>query len=131
MVEPVTYDPERRFLFSNTTNEDFIGMFENTPTLIEKGKTIELSMFKAYLFTKHLVDREMMKDGKEGSMGSPEARKVYEDRIVAEITAGDSPALATLKEKIKEEIQAEETKKKEVKEKAPKKEKSKEFDGVE
>ena len=113
MIDPVIYDPERRYVFSNFSNEDFTGYASGVAQLIPAGTTVELPMFKAYLYTKHLVDREMTKDGKEGSMSGQEARQPYEDKCIAEITAGvDSPALASLKEKIKEEIEEEVVKKK-------------------
>lgn len=113
MIDPTIYSEDRRFIFTNWTNEVFTGMCGGELTTIEQGKSIEFPMFKAYLFTKHLVDREMIKDKKEGSMSSQEARQEYEDKTIVEITAGkDSLALQNLKEKIKEEIEVEEGKKK-------------------
>lgn len=113
MTEPTIYDNERRFIFNNWTNEDFTGLFGNIATLVKSGTTAEFPMFQAYLFTKHLVNREMSRDGKDLSINSDEARAPYEAKTIAEITAGtDSPALASLKEKIKEEIEAESGKKK-------------------
>lgn len=107
-----TYDNEKRYLFSNWTNEDFTGVWGGAPTTVKQGETIELPMYKAYHFTKHLVNKEMMKDGKDGSMDSPEQRLPYETKTVMEITGGvDSPALSALKEKIKEELEVETGKK--------------------
>ena len=107
MIQPAVYDNEKRYIFTNWTNEDFIGMWGGVETLVEKGKSIEVPMYKAYHFTKHLVDREMMKKGVV-VLDSMEARKEFEDKTVAEITSStDSPALAAIKEKIREEIEVE------------------------
>lgn len=113
MIEPALYDNERRFIFNNWTSEDFPATFGGETTIVKAGETKEFSMFKAYLFTKHLVDREMIRDGKENSMSAQEMRQDYEDKTIAEITSDiDSPALASIKEKIKEEIAVETGKKK-------------------
>jgi len=113
MIEPALYDNERRFIFNNWTSEDFPALFGGETTIIKAGETKEFGMFKAYLFTKHLVDREMIRDGKENSMSAQEMRQDYEDKTIAEITSDiDSPALASIKEKIKEEIAVETGKKK-------------------
>lgn len=132
MQEVNLYDNERRFIVSNWTADDFTGYVDGVATIIKSGATVDLPMFKAYHFTKHLVDREMMKDGKDGSMNSPEARKVYEDKTIMEITGGvDSPALASIKEKIKEEIEAEVKVKKVSKaKKEEKEEKTGEFEDI-
>lgn len=105
MEQLAVYDNERRYIFSNWTKEDFVAVFGGVQTLIKSGETIEVPQYKAYHFTRHLVNREMIRDKVDGSMDSPEARKPYEDKTIAEITAGiDSPALASLKEQIAEEI---------------------------
>lgn len=108
MEKDVTiYDNDRRFIFSNWTNSDFTGIWGGVATLVKKGETIELPMFKAYHFAKHLVNREIVKQG-DNIQDSPEARRPLEEKTIAEITANvDSPAMATLKEKIKEQIKVE------------------------
>lgn len=133
--EIVTYDNERKFIFNNWTSNDFIGMWGGQETLIKTGETKEFPMYLAYHFTKHLVDREMGRDGKEGSMSSMEARQPYENKTISEITAGtDSLALSSLKEKIREEIEAEvnpsKKTKKVTKKEIVKEEKSKEFEDL-
>lgn len=108
MQDPAIYDNERRFIFSNFSKEDFVTRYGGEEKTIKSGETWELPMFKAYLFTKHLVDREMIKNRLENSLSSEEARKPYEDMAMAEITGNvDSPALASLKEKIAEEVAVE------------------------
>lgn len=124
------YNNDRRFIFSNWSNEDFIGQWGGVQTLIKAGETKEFVMHLAYHFTKHFVDREMVKDGKGTLIGVDESRKPYEQKTIAEITAGtDSPALATLKKQIEEEVlETQKGGKKKVKEvKEEKKEESKEF----
>lgn len=126
------YNEDNRYIFSNWTSEDFTCTWGGVGTTVKAGDTIELPEYKAVTFTKHLVNREMMRDGKDASMASPDARKEYESKTLVEITAGvDSPALASLKEKIREEVEIETGKKvKEVKEKKVKEDK-KEFGGIE
>lgn len=128
------YDNEKRYIFSNWTNEDFTGMFASVPTVIKAGAVLELPQHKAYLFTRHLVNREMMKANKDIELDNPESRRPFEEKTIAEITAGvDSPAMAVLKEKIKEEIEIESGKKvakKEVATKKEKKEEAKEFEDL-
>ena len=106
MINPDVFDNDVRFVFSNWTNEDFIGKWETTFTTIKAGETMELPMYKAYNFCKHLVDREMNREGKANLMGNDDARKSFEDKTIAEITAGtDSPAMLALKEKIRAEME--------------------------
>ena len=107
MIEPAIYDSEKRFIFSNWTRTDFVGVYGGVETLVKVGTSIELPMHKAYLFTKHLVDREMILAGKEVSMSSQEARQHFEDRTIAEISVTESPIITSLKEKIEEEIEVE------------------------
>lgn len=106
MITPDTFDNSRKFIFSNWTDEDFIGIWDGQPYLIAKGETKEYQMSLAYHFTKHLVDRELIKANKANLMGVPEERAPLEDKTMAELIAGqDSPALATLKEQIRAELQ--------------------------
>lgn len=108
MIQPDVYNNERRFIFSNWTPEDFVGKWEHTYTTIKAGETIELPMYKAYNFCKHLVDREMNRQGQSNLMGNDDARKPFEEKTIAEISAGtDSPAMVSLKDKIRAEIESE------------------------
>lgn len=106
MQTPDTFDNSRKFIFSNWTNEDFEGTWAGEKSIIKKGETKEFEMFLAFHFAKHLVDREMTKDGKSNLLGVPEERATYEDKTITEIVAGtDSPALAALKAQIRAEIE--------------------------
>lgn len=108
MKLPDVYDNEQRFIFSNWSTEDFVGRWENSFTTIKAGETVELPMYKAYNFCKHFVDREMQREGRDSQLGIDEVRKPYEDKTIAQITGGaDSPAMQTLKEKIRAEVEAE------------------------
>lgn len=110
MLEVNIYDNERRFIFTNWTNEDFPSTFNGEVKIIKSGESVELPMFKAYLFTKHLVDRELIRMGKDNSLSSPEARKPYEDKTIVEITAGiESSAISKIKEQIEEKVKSEES----------------------
>jgi len=106
MQTPDIFDNNRKFIFSNWTDEDFTGIWGGENTLIKQGETKEFEMSLAYHFAKHLVDREMSKAGKSNLLGVPEERAPYEDKTIAEVTAGtDSPALASLKAQIKAEYE--------------------------
>lgn len=112
MSEINVYDNSRKFLFSNWTNEDFVGKWGGVETIVKVGETKEFEMSLAYHFTKHLVDRELQKQGKSHLAGVPEERKPLEDKTLAELLVGqDSPALATLKAQIKAEVLEAEEKK--------------------
>lgn len=129
MSEINVYDNSRKFLFSNWTNEDFVGKWGGVETVVKVGETKEFEMSLAYHFTKHLVDRELQKQGKSHLAGVPEERKPLEEKTIAELVAGqDSPALATLKAQIKAEVLAAEEKKTSKKSKKEKKEEVKESD---
>jgi hypothetical protein len=105
MELPTTFDNDRRFIFNNWSSEDFVGTWAGVTTIVKAGTTQEFPMYLAYHFTKHLVDREMARSGKASLMGNDDARKEYEDKTLAEITAGtDSPALSALKEQIRAEV---------------------------
>lgn len=162
------YDQRKRYLFTNWSNEDFSQSFlpETRPvqsgsreedreivpryTLVVKaGETVEMSQFEAITCCRHFVDREINKetdklvDFKEKqkhyiSIGSPEARKPYEDKTIQEIggEATSSPFVDSLREQIRAEERAkieaenkpvvkEKTDKKQTKEKA-----SEEFGGL-
>lgn len=100
-----TYNNDRRYIFSNWSNEDFEGQWGGEKTIIKAGETKEFVQYLAFHFTKHFVDREMTKEGKGTVVSVDELRKPYEEKTIAEITAGtDSPALATLKKQIEAEI---------------------------
>lgn len=135
MQIPDTFDPDRRYVFNNWSDEDFVGQWNGVQTLIKAGEIKELSMYLAYHFTKHFVDREMSKKNQDAFLAVEETRKPYEDKTISEITSGvDSPSLAALKEKIREEVAKEENPTVEVK-KAVKKvkvaEEKAEFAGIE
>lgn len=133
MQDPNTYDNERRFIFNNWSTEDFIGTWAGVSQTIKSGETVELPMYKAYHYCKHFVNREMDK-AHVTVQDSQEARQPFEVKTIAEITGAiDSPALASIKEKIKEEIEIESGKKakKETKTtKVKEEESSKEFEDI-
>lgn len=54
-------------LFTNWTDEDFIGLWDGVPYPIKKGQSMYLEDWKAKHFAKHLVDRELNKEGKPTS----------------------------------------------------------------
>lgn len=131
MIEPAIYDNERRFLFTNWSSEDFTGTIGGISETIKSGETKEFPMFKAYLFTKHFVNREMMRNGREVSMDSPEVRQGFEEKTIAEITANiQAQVVNKLKEKIDEKIEEEKGVKKNKEDKVAEAPISKEFEDI-
>lgn len=153
------YDKTKRYIVTNWSNEAFTQDFgsetayndnkviEIQPSYsitINPGEMRELGQFEAFIFTKHFVTREMYKESAkltetklieraEMSVNNREARKVYEDKTISEIKAGQAtPFMDKLRAEIrKEELAkiAEENKEvKEVKKETTKKDKSGEFD---
>ena len=102
------YDESRRYIFTNWTDRDFTGSWGGVERTVKAGDYAEVPEHLAFHFTKHLVDREIQKDGKDAYLGVEEIRAPYEAKTMTLIAEGvDSPALASLKAKIKEETQAE------------------------
>lgn len=108
METPTVYSDSNRYLFTNWTNEDFEGSWGGVKRTVKAGEYIEVPEYLAFHYTKHLVDREIQRDNKAQFMGVEEVRLPYEAKTMTLIAEGnDSPALASLKEKIKKETQAE------------------------
>lgn len=106
MKLPDVLDNSKNFVFSNWSNEDFKGVWAKEEFLIKAGEVKEFPMYLAYNFCKHFVDREMEKAGKGAFTGDDNAREPFEQKTIAEITAGtDSPALKAIKEAIKKEVE--------------------------
>lgn len=106
--ELTVFDNNRRFVFTNWTNEDFIGRWEGNNETIKVGEIKEYPMYLAYHYAKHLTDREMYKDKKDVMVTVPEERRKYVEKTIAEITGDmESPALTALKDKLRAEIEKE------------------------
>lgn len=103
-----TFNNENRYVFNNWSNEDFTAKWDGVEEIIPAGGILEVPEYKAFTYTKHFVDKQMNRDGKASFMGIAAERKEYEDKTCSPITAGtDSPALASIKEKMRAEIEAE------------------------
>lgn len=106
MEFPSKFNEDNRYIFTNWSNEDFIGVWSGAGTTIKAGATIELPEFKAYHYTKHFVDREMIKAGKEVLSGIDTEREPFEKKTMTLIDGTtESPALASLKAQIKAEME--------------------------
>lgn len=66
--------------FKNFTDEDFTWKFDGVPYTFKAGMEMYLEDFKAYHFTKHLVDRELNKLGVPTN--NLTERKVLEDKCL-------------------------------------------------
>lgn len=105
MQFPNSFDENKRYIFTNWTTEEFRGSWGGQGQVVAAGETIEVPEYLAYHYTKHLVDREMQRDGKDSVMGVDEMRLPYEEKTMTAIGAGtDSPAMTALKEKIRAEV---------------------------
>jgi len=105
MQFPSVFDNNKRYIFSNWSKEDFTATWEGSATTVKAGETKEFPEYLAYHFTKHFVDREMLRDKKDSMMAVDEARKPYEDKTMTEITGDtDSPALSALNELLRKEM---------------------------
>lgn len=129
------YDPRKRYLFTNWSDEDFSQSFlpetravqagsreedrEVTPryTLtVKAGETVEMSQFEAVTCVRHFVDREIDKEVSKLpesvkskhylAVGNPDMRKPYEDKTIREI--GGSEAGSAFIDSLREQIRAEE-----------------------
>jgi len=108
MQNPVVFSEDKRYVFNNWSSDDFIGRWDGVETVIKAGTSRELPEYLAYNFCKHFVDREMQKEKKEAWLSVEVQRAPYEEKTIAEIGAGtDSPALSSLTEKIRAEIEGE------------------------
>lgn len=125
MQLPDTFNNERRFVFNNWSDEDFTGQWDGVQTVIKKGEIKEFPMYLAYHFTKHFVDREMAKDKSidPKTIGIDTIRAPFEQKTISELTGDtESPALSSLKEQIRKEVEQEVVKKETGKKKVVKKE---------
>lgn len=124
------YDKTKRYIVTNWSDEDFTQNFGsetayNDNKVIEVGPAYsitikpnemrELGQFEAFIFTRHFVTREIYKEASkldgaklveraEMSVNNREARKVYEDKTISEIKAGQAtPFMDKLRAEIRKE----------------------------
>lgn len=103
-----TFNNDKRYIFNNWSNETFIGKWDGQAEIINPGEIKELPEYKAYYYTKHFVNREMDKVGKSAFSGIDAERAPFEEKTCTLITGDtESPALASLKDKLRAELQAE------------------------
>lgn len=120
------YNPDKRFVISNWTTEDFKSFWDGRPISIKAGDMYECEHAIAYKLTKEIVDREMFRDAEASMQGAndfqsreklrergematlnPDKRKPYEDKTITEIMAGqENPITAKLREEIRAEERA-------------------------
>jgi len=106
MKTPDVFNNDKRYIVTNWSSEDFVCTWAGQATSIKAGESREFPEYLAFHLTKHFVDHEMTKEGKERMTSVEEARKEYEDKTMGEISEGmDSPVLAALKERIRKEIE--------------------------
>lgn len=121
------FDPSKRFAFTNITDNDFVSAWGGSPITVKAGETIELPHHLANKLTDELVDQIMIGEAKlnevkyyeehpgtrindyraPSSLGVPQARKVWEDKIVRQLEVDEeSPNLQIERARIREELMA-------------------------
>ena len=121
------YNPARRFAFTNILEEDFVSYWGGSPIIIKAGQTVELPHHLADKLVDEMVNKIMItgiKTNEEeyykknpnaavntyrapSSLGVPQVRKQWEDKIVRELAVDEeSPEMQVIRAKIKEELQA-------------------------
>ncbi len=124
-IKTGTYDPRKRFNFTNIWDKDFTFYWAKIPITVKPGETVQLKHHLAVLATTQLVDTIMGEEIKKeedavkaktdnyhyrspraGSIGVPAARKVYEDKILKEIPVeqGNDAELQVIRSQLAEEI---------------------------
>lgn len=119
-IENGVFDPTRRFAFTNITAEDFRSTWDGRPIDVKAGQTVELPHHLAVKLTGELVDKIMYGEAhmdevqkntpyyrspKYSSVGIPQARKVWEDKILQELDVDQqSPEFQIIASKIGEEL---------------------------
>ena len=124
------YDPRKRFAFTNITDEIFTSYWDKVPINVKPHETIEISVTTpivgvghalAIKMTGELVNKIMMDEAKldelahqnvpyyrspkGGAWGIPNARKVWEDKILRELNPDEeSPAIQAIRNQMKKEI---------------------------
>lgn len=73
---------EKSIYFYNFSDEDFVGVWNKEEMKIEAGESIHLPEYLAKHFAKHLVDRELIKSGKQVIDGT---RQEVEAKCFAEV----------------------------------------------
>ena len=98
MKTPDVFNNDKQFIVTNWSKDDFTGHWAGQAFTIKAGESRQFPMYLAFHLTKHFVDREMIKEGKERLLAVEEARKDYEDKTMGELSEGmDSPAIQLLK----------------------------------
>lgn len=101
-VKDGVYDPKKRFAVTNIMDEDFTFSWDGVESVIKAGDTVELPHHLMVLVATKMTDKCILEEAwaenkeihkatpwidsrKNASLGVPELRKMYEDRIVKEI----------------------------------------------
>lgn len=115
------FDPDKKYYITNTTDEDIeITWAAGEPRAQGHGKyKIKVGevggpypQFIAYHILRHLVNREMQKDGKTKLFGSASHRRPYEDRFLKEVVeegghpTGEDPLRAKIREEERMKLMA-------------------------
>jgi hypothetical protein len=70
--------------FTNISGADFEGMWGGQPYLVKAGETKQFARWMAEHFAKHLIDKILIKSGKDFGKDSLE-RKPLEDKILGKV----------------------------------------------
>lgn len=112
------FDPSKRYIINNSTQEDIEVSWAAKEVqapghgryLIKAGEMGgPYNQFLAYHILKHLVNREMQREGKATFIGSPMAREPYEKRFLQEVKEGEQvedPIRARIREEERTKLMA-------------------------
>lgn len=118
------YDPSKRFAFTNISSTDFTFSWGGKPITVKTGDVVEMPHHLAVLATGKLVDQIMMGIAREDeikmrlenkdpywrspkgiSVGIPEARKPYEDKVLRELAPDEeNPQTAMMRASMREQL---------------------------
>ena len=99
MEEPILEKPNEVINFTNIDKEDFEGQWGGEITIIGAGATLPFPRFLALHYTKHLVNKILLRDMPEKDSSDESLRKPLEDKI-----------LVGVPQPVQAEVPAEETK---------------------
>jgi hypothetical protein len=86
--------------FTNIDNSDFTGYWGGQPYLVKAGETKQFAKWMAEHFAKHLIDKILIKSGKDFGKDSLE-RKPLEDKILGKVAV----PVEVKKEEVPPEVQ--------------------------
>lgn len=106
MEIPAKFDEFRQYLVSNWTSADFTYVWGKREQTLKAGATTSAPEYLALHITRHLVNREMIKDGRMAKLHDPLAREEYEAKTISLLgDINESQIVKSLRDKIRAEME--------------------------